>query len=188
MKKQDAIRDTSAACILRSGGFTLIELLVTVSIAAIMLTVAIPSFRDFILNSRLSSQTNELVLALAYAKSEAISRGLPVTVCSRSTDTDCAGTDTWDTGWLVFVDNDGTAGTVDANDLILQVHAPLEGGNTLRKVGLQDERVTFRNTGFSTGFNGTFSLCDGRGLASGRSIIVSNQGRVSTQPGAAACP
>jgi type IV fimbrial biogenesis protein FimT len=184
MKTQDFIRDSSAAFALRSGGFTLIELLVTVSIAAIMLTIAIPSFREFLLNNRLASQTNALVLALAYAKSEAITRGLPVTVCSRSTDTACAGSTNWDTGWLVFVDNDGS-GAVNGTDLILQVRAPLEGGNTLRAGARQ--QVTFQNTGLSTSAD-TLSLCDGRGAASGKRIIVSMVGRVSTQTGGGTCP
>jgi type IV fimbrial biogenesis protein FimT len=158
----------------RSAGFTLIELLVTLSIAAIMLTVAIPSFRDFLLNSRLSAQTNEFVLALASAKSEAVKRGTLVTVCSRSSDTACAGNTTWDSGWLVFVDG-GVAGTVDGADVVLQVGSPLTGGNTLRSA-LQ--RVTFQNTGFSSGFLGTFSFCDTRGAVEARGVVVSAQGRV----------
>jgi type IV fimbrial biogenesis protein FimT len=154
-------------------GFTLIELLVTLSIAAIMLTLAIPSFRDFLLNNRITSQTNDFVLALVSAKSEAVKRGVRVTVCSRATNATCAGSTTWDTGWLVFVDNDG-GGTVNGADVVLQVREPLEGGNTLRTT-LQ--RVTFQNTGFSSGFFGTFRLCDSRGATEARGVIVSAQGR-----------
>ena len=156
-------------------GFTMIELLITLSIAAIMLTVAIPNFQSFLLNSRLSSQTNEFVLALASAKSEAVKRGTSVTVCSRATDTSCAGSTTWDNGWLVFVDNDG-GGTVNGADVVLQVRSRLEieGSNTLRTT-LQ--RVTFQNTGFSSGFFGTFRFCDSRGATEARGIVLSAQGR-----------
>ena len=169
----------------RQRGFTMIELLVTLSIAAIMLTVAIPSFRAFLLNSRLTSQTNDFVLALASAKSEAVKRGVLVTVCSRATNVTCAGSTTWDTGWLVFVDG-GVAGTVDGADVVLQVREQLEGNNTLRAGARQ--RVTFQNTGFSSGFNDTFRLCDTRGTANGRSITVSMQGRVTSATGTTACP
>lgn len=186
MKTQGLIRASStAAFAVRSGGFTLIELLVTISIAAIMVAVALPSFTGFTLDNRLASQSNDFVLALTYAKSEAINRGLTVTVCSRSTDTACAGSTTWDNGWLVFVDNNGD-GTVNGTDLLLQVRAPLEGGNTLR-AGAR-KRVTFQDTGFSMGFNDTFRLCDSRGAASGKSIVVSMQGRASTSTGVTGCP
>ncbi|MFD2270066.1 Tfp pilus assembly protein FimT/FimU [Undibacterium arcticum] len=37
----------------RNLGFTLIELMVTISIAAILLAIAVPSFRDFILGQRI---------------------------------------------------------------------------------------------------------------------------------------
>ncbi len=167
----------------------MIELLVTLSIAAIMLTIAIPSFRDFLLNNRITSQTNDFVLALASAKSEAVKRGVRVTVCSRATPPttpeSCAGSTTWDTGWLVFVDNDG-GGTVNGLDEVLQVREPLEGNNTLRAAARQ--RVTFQNTGFSLGFTDTFRLCDTRGTANGRRITVSNQGRVTSATGTTACP
>ena len=166
-------------------GFTLIELLITIAVAAILLTVAIPSFRDFLLNSRMTTQTNEFVLALAYAKSEAVKRGIPVTVCSRANDAACAGNTTWDGGWLVFVDNDG-GGTINGADLVLQVRGDLEGGNTLRAGALQ--RVIFQNIGFQADAQDAFDLCDGRGTVFGRNLIISPQGRVTTQVGAAACP
>jgi type IV fimbrial biogenesis protein FimT len=156
-------------------GFTLIELLVTLSIAGILLTIAVPSFIDFIRNSRMASQANDLVLALTLAKSEAVKRGTLVTVCSRSSDTACAGSTTWDAGWLVFVDG-GVAGTVDGTDVVLQVGSPLTGGNTLRSSNLQ--RVSFQSTGFSLGFIGTLVFCDARGAIEARGVTVSLQGRV----------
>jgi type IV fimbrial biogenesis protein FimT len=153
----------------------LIELLVTLSIAGILLTIAVPSFIDFIRNSRMASQANDLVLALTLAKSEAVKRGTLVTVCSRSSDTACAGSTTWDAGWLVFVDG-GVAGTVDGTDVVLQVGSPLTGGNTLRSSNLQ--RVSFQSTGFSLGFIGTLVFCDARGAIEARGVTVSLQGRV----------
>lgn len=167
------------------GGFTLIELLVSLSIAVILMTVAVPNFMDFIRNNRLTAQANDLVLAFAYAKSEAVKRGVRVTVCSRQNDTTCAGSTIWDSGWLVFVDNDG-GGTVNGADVVLQVRAPLDGSNTLRAGTRQ--RVTFQSTGFSPGFNDTFRLCDSRGTAVARQLVISQQGMVTMTTGTAACP
>lgn len=167
-------------------GFTLIELLVSVAILAILLSVAVPSFITFVQNSRLVGQTNDLVTSLNYARSEAIKRGVRVSVCSRLNNTTCSGAAVfnWDTGWLVFVNPNGDA-VVDVGETVLQVRQPLENGNTLRTAGIQ--RVTYQNSGFSNNAD-TFRLCDSRGIASGRAIVVSLQGRVSTSSGPTACP
>ena len=171
-------------------GLTLIELLVTIAILAIVLSMAVPNFITFVQNSRLVGQTNDLVTALNYARNEAIKRGVRVSVCSRLDNTTCSGAAVfnWDMGWLVFVNPNGDAvadispGSVET---VLQVRQPLENGNTLRTVGIQ--RVTYQNSGFS-GNADTFRLCDSRGAASGRAIMVSLQGRVTIGTGPTACP
>ena len=167
-------------------GFTLVELMVALSIAALLLMVAVPSFQTFVLNARRTTLANDLVLALAYAKSEAVKRGVQVTVCSRQDDTTCAGSITWDNGWLVFVDNDDD-GVVDTPpEVVLQVYPPLPTGSTLRAAS--DQRVTFDPTGFTPGYNDTFRLCDARGTTEGRRIVVSLQGRVTTSLNPGSCP
>ncbi|CAH1386858.1 GspH/FimT family pseudopilin [Candidatus Nitrotoga sp. M5] len=167
-------------------GFTLIEVLVTVAILIVLLSIAVPNFMTFVQNSRLVGQTNDLVTSLNYARSEAIKRGVRVSVCSRSSNTACsaAGVSNWDTGWLVFVNPNNNA-VADIGETVLQVRQPLENGNTLRTAGLQ--RVTYQNSGFS-GNADTFRLCDSRGTENGRAIAVSMQGRVSTDTGTTACP
>jgi type IV fimbrial biogenesis protein FimT len=174
-------------------GFTLIELLVTIAILAILLAIAVPNFITFVQNNRLVAQTNDLVTALNYARSEAIKRGVRVSVCSRLDNTTCSGATVfnWDAGWLVFVNLNNTA--VANAGTVLQVRLPMENGNTLRTntaAGGGIQRVTYQSSGFS-GNAGAFRLCDDRGTASGRAIVVSLQGRVTTgtgPSGPAVCP
>lgn len=166
-------------------GFTLIELMVTLSVMAILLAVAVPNFQSFILNSRITTQTNNFIMALMLARSEAVKRGSTVTVCSSTDGTSCAGSSKWEGGWLVFVDVNGD-GVVDTGDLPVQVGQALSGGNTL-KGGATAKRVTYSGNGFAAGFNDTFSLCDSRGATYSRRIILNNQGRVRTETGGATC-
>ena len=64
----------------QSAAFTLIELMVVVAVIAIILVLAAPSFRDMILMQRLRGINSQVVADLAYARSEAISRGTFVQV------------------------------------------------------------------------------------------------------------
>ncbi|MBI1904762.1 MAG: GspH/FimT family pseudopilin [Rhodocyclales bacterium] len=98
-----------------SRGFTLIELMITVAILAILLGVGVPSFVDYIRNSRTSTQVNELATALNTARSEAIARGVPVSVsaCSVAPDVspnDCAaGGLSFEQGWCIHLGDAGAA-------------------------------------------------------------------------------
>lgn len=64
----------------RNRGFTLIELMVALSIAAVMMVYAIPSFRDFTVQREMASNVNALVAAINYARSEAVRLGGTVSV------------------------------------------------------------------------------------------------------------
>ncbi len=105
-------------------GFTLVELLVTLAIGAILLAIAIPGYAFLINASRLTAVTNDLVSALHLARSEAIKRGMRVTVCKTSNATAatpaCDTTASWQQGWLVFADG-GTRGVIDSGDTLLWV-------------------------------------------------------------------
>ncbi len=165
-------------------GFTLIELLITLSVASIMLTIAAPSYRVFVQDSQLIAQSNSFHSAMMLAKSEAVKRSRPATICSSTNGTACNGGAVWSNGWLVFTDTNND-GVVDAGEQIIQVGSPLSGGNALNYNN--GARVTFAASGFAVGFNGTFSLCDNRGAAKAKRLILSNQGRLRTETGGGTC-
>lgn len=167
-----------------SRGFTLIELLVTLSVASILLTVALPSYRVFVQDSLLITQSNNFYSAMMLAKSEAVKRSSPATICPSTNGTGCTGGTVWSNGWIVFADTNGD-GAVDAGEEILQVSAALSGGNTLQSN--TRIRVTYAASGYTLGFAETFSLCDSRGAAMSRRIVLNNQGRLRTETGGGAC-
>jgi type IV fimbrial biogenesis protein FimT len=84
----------------RSRGFTLIELMVTITVAAVLLTIALPSFVNTTLNSKLRATANNLSAAAMLARSEAIKRNAPTQLCPSDDDTTCSGD--WEDGWIVI--------------------------------------------------------------------------------------
>lgn len=171
-------------------GFTLIELMVTISVAAILLVIAVPNFQTFVLNNRITGQANDMMTALNYARSEAIKRGLPVSMCSSiptGATSICAGSTNWGTGWIVFADPNNN-GTLDPGETLLRVWPALGGGNTLNTGLAAVTSVTFDSGGFARGSVTTFRLCDSRGTGSARNIQLAGSGRAKVATGAASCP
>lgn len=62
------------------GGVTLIELMITITIAAILLAVGIPAYRDTLDRNRLRAATDTLYGDLQFAKTESIKRNQPIVV------------------------------------------------------------------------------------------------------------
>ncbi|USD22090.1 GspH/FimT family pseudopilin [Microbulbifer variabilis] len=94
-------------------GFTLIELLVAMTVFAIVVSVAIPSFTDMINNYRSSALADDFINALHYSRSEAVKRGTNVSICASSNGSSCAGENKWSDGWIVFVDGALTEKAID---------------------------------------------------------------------------
>jgi type IV fimbrial biogenesis protein FimT len=62
-------------------GFTVVELLVTIAIVGVVAAVATPSFINVVNTNRLAAQSNELLSAIQYARSEAVRTNARVTFC-----------------------------------------------------------------------------------------------------------
>lgn len=169
-------------------GFSMIEVLITLSIAAALMSIGIPSFNDTMRRSKLASFTNQFVSDLNLARTEAIKTGL-FTVVSRTGPN--AGV--WEDGWEVFNDSDNdNVLTEDGDgdgilcergeDCLLRRFQGLSTGYTLRGNGNYDNQVRFTAEGAVTQA-GSFALCenlDGSGNVKFRSkvIIISLAGRV----------
>lgn len=113
-------------------GFTLLELLILIAVLAILLSVAVPSFFSAIQNSRMTAQANDLVTAFQLARSEALKRKVPISICASDTSADepTCGSD-WSEGWIVIIDSNAV-GTTSASydsydDDVLRVWSALTG-------------------------------------------------------------
>jgi type IV fimbrial biogenesis protein FimT len=148
-----------------STGFTLTELMITIAIMGIAMSVAIPSFNELIVNTRLVGAANTLIGALQLTRSEAIKRLKPVYLKPKS------GND-WTSGWTVQVDNNTVVREFDALKNVTAI-----GFNNIPAQGIEylpSGRVLGGN-------NSTLSLCSDADSNSFRNIIIAPTGRVSIQ-------
>src|ERR1039457_2312011 len=97
-------RPAKALDLKASAGFTLIELLTLITIVAILMALAVPSYQYVTNSNRISGEVNGLLGDMQYARSEAIKEGQTVTVCSSTNPTaaapTCAGNAAWQNGWI----------------------------------------------------------------------------------------
>jgi type IV fimbrial biogenesis protein FimT len=166
-------------------GFTLLELMIAITVLAILLGLAIPSFTGVIRQNRVATQSNELVAALALSRSEAVKRGTPVSVCAaNAAQSACSGSNDWSLGWIVFSDATGTAGTIDgaADTIVLRSAAPSLQNVTVSNVDTAFVRYTARGAielpvgTAQTQFTVVPASCSG---TEARAIAVLRTGRVS---------
>jgi prepilin-type N-terminal cleavage/methylation domain-containing protein len=128
-------------------GFTLVELLVTIAILALLLAVGAPALTSFVSSSNSTNAVRLLSTSLAYARSEAVSRGDVVTVCGSTNGTAC-NVANWNSGWLVFRDTDGDA-LLDAGEEVLKVEDASQLSMTFAIVDDNSNAETFNAVQFN---------------------------------------
>ena len=62
-------------------GLTLVELMITLVILSVTVTMATPAMRQLLDGSRLRTETSRLLDAINLARSEAVFRNIPVSLC-----------------------------------------------------------------------------------------------------------
>jgi type IV fimbrial biogenesis protein FimT len=172
----------------RVAGFTTVELLVTIAVAAVLLTLAVPSMRTLIQNMRMTSQANDLISDINFARSEAIKRSANVTICQSADSTaaspTCSTGADWKVGRIIFIDSDSDGQHASTEEL-LRIREPLDGNNTLTSgVNLV---VYARNGATTAGAKIDFNLCDTRGASAGRNISIEATGRAAITKPPAGC-
>ncbi len=177
----------------------MVELMVVIAILAILSMIAIPSFNQLIASNRITTVTNDLFGSLQEAKSEAIRRGIRVTLCPSINGTSCQSTTpTWTVGWITFVDDTRvTDPIVDSGEAVLKIIQSISDGVIIKG---STDYASFSPDGTAKLINGgflntTIRVChpstsltndsrarDIRVLRTGRIFITKPPGIVSSCP------
>jgi type IV fimbrial biogenesis protein FimT len=138
-------------------GFTLVELMVTITVLAILLAIAVPSFDGIRVSNRLTSYAGALASSSQLARTEAIKRDAPVTLCASTNGTSCGGV--WEAGWIIL------SGTT-----VIQRQQPIDAGYRLADAGGATS-IAFESTGVGA-TQATFTICRATPAPGGQERVV----------------
>ncbi len=150
----------------RSRGFTLYELMITLALAAVIVGLGVPAFRDFARNGRLSGAANEMLVTIVTARNEAVRRGVQTSFCPTAKPNDelpvCD--EEANEGFIAFVDKNGDCQRDDDDVVVASFarHSEVQAGNNILC-------VTYAPSGFrvptaGTPANAHIIFCDHRGV------------------------
>jgi len=165
-----------------SRGFTLHELTAAVAVIGISASLAVPGFNSLVNDSRRAAAINDLVASMHVARSEAVKRNEPVTVCTSAGGERCDHS-AWHDGWIAFTDPNQDRQPGEGEFI-------LDRGPGAGQVKIESEHFAhdfvYRPDGHIMVGNpaentGDFTFCDARGAPAARIVIVpvSGQPRLS---------
>ncbi len=172
----------------KQSGFTLMELMVTIAIVGVLAVVGLPNLQDFLLNNRITSQTNSIVAALNYARGEAITLNEPVNLTANG---EIDEANEWGQGWTIWVDNNNNENmddeeiirefkfqnttTIDSNPNGLATNSLAKLNDTLKA-----KTLSYRGNGTLAviNFPVIFYICDHRTKETGRHVEINRTGRI----------
>jgi len=170
-------------------GLTLIELLLVLVVLAISLQVVVPGMQQLIRGNRLRTEAGRLLAALNLARSEAVIRNAPVSLCpSAMAGTGvpgCAGA--FSRGWMVFTDPDRN-GVFDPGEEPIRAFEALPAGYALTDRSGGAAGITYLPDG-SSRRNRTLLLCPPPGRQPDSwSVVLNSVGRARAVRAAEPCP
>ena len=162
----------------RAAGFTLLELMITLTVAAILTVIALPSFRTYVLNVRRDSLVDSLVASLNYTRNQALNLDQNTSLCAGVSAPACS-TSTWIQGWVVVTAPANastvllTTHTIPASSTVPELHALNETSN-----------FTFNGNGLVSSLTApeTLVVCDSRGASSARAVEINVAGYIQASP------
>lgn len=146
-------------------GFTLIESMVAIAVMLVLVAIAVPSFRDASHRSQLRAATNALVTSAHLARSEAIKRNAPVTMCMSSDGQNCTASGSWEQGWII------------RSDVTLRRQSTRPSGVRITNGGIAN--LTFQPTGVDA-TSAVFRVCRAP-AAEERTVTIDATGRPSVR-------
>ena len=184
------MRVSTAANSREMRGFGLLELLATLVIGAVLLSLAVPAYDDWIATSEVMNGAQQLANSMNRARAAAINSGVRVNLCQTAGGQQCMDVGTWEGGWILFIDANRN-GEVDDGETVLWTEQAAPAGVTMAANGPLKHYVSYTSLGHARMLNGalqmgTFTVCrHGRKAVE---VVLAHSGRVRIARTNVICP
>lgn len=165
-------------------GYSLVEPMTALAVLGVLSAIAVPSFARLLAETRVRDASSDLFAAVIQTRSEALKRHGRAVLCKSADLNRCIDDIRWDSGWIVFND-ENESGQRDADEALLRTGEARGGRVTISGDGSVGNYVSYVGSGRTQQLNtgawqaGTLTVCS-EGIA--RQIIINRVGRPRTVP------
>lgn len=156
----------------KMAAFTLVELMITIAVAAILLTIGVPSLQSMYEAMRTNNNITKIHDIMVFARNQAVSYGTTVNVCPFATPTSCGTSTDWSKGIRVYIEAGKELRAID------DFHSSDKIEGTV-------DSLTFTADGLSSG--GTLIYCPNGKPTESKGVIVNVGGIVSYGANGSSC-
>lgn len=146
--------------------------MIVLLLSAILLLSSVLSYQFFIEKKQLTTLVNQIVSALQYARSTAMTEQTTITFCPQGLQNTCGST--WQNGQLILDEK---------TQQVFRVLSPLSPHYRLiwKSTLGESDALRWRSNGFTFGQQGSFFIC--KSHAESAQIIILRTGRIRTEMG-----
>jgi len=156
-------------------GFTLLELLITLAIIAILMSLGAFNLQSFFIKNQQITAVNQLLDALSFARHNAITRHVAVSLCPTLNNQHCD--KEWRQGYMVFINQ---LNDIEPNPTHILAIYP----NKTASIEINNSReiITFQPSGQSPNSNSTFIISAPNSNESiVTKLILNTKGRIAVE-------
>ena len=158
-------------------GYTLIELLISLAVFSILALNVFPSFSALLAQERSVVLTNSLAGALAYARTESVTKQMTIITCQSNNGSECHRSENWHNGWIIFTDTNNNKQR-EPEETLLRVYPSANNGTQAIFNGAlnRDHYLQYKPSGRAYP-NGSFLICNPN-IGTGKALIMTQSGRL----------
>lgn len=169
-------------------GLTLIECLVSIFILSIFTVCTLPIIEKYVHLKYMEGEAEKFISSVIATRTEAVNQQRNVAMCKGSPKIGCIRNNSWNEGWILFVDSNNNS-QFDNGDKVFQSVSSIRTGYTYHSSAGVSDLISFTANGYMNS-SGSISIivCSfDKSVSLGYRINLSMSGRLTSEKDLSAC-